>query len=453
MSQERHTDDVQNSAETSFGGINRRTYIKGAIAAGALAFGPSTAAADSHEEEGGPVVLMGVDPELGGDTTEHGSIESYATLVEEGILAEVTNGGNGMLVIGEEDDTTDVNAFWNAIANSVGKDITYVGGADDIEQVSFDSYAMLGIISNEAELAPVQEEGPGLSNDENNALTDRAQDIADFINDGGGLLGFTQASRNPQLVFDSPWGYMGGIGNFETETGLCYHTIDPTDEGEALDLTTPEFNFSCWHDVFTEYPDWLDVLAYAGEGEYEGEAAALGGSQVVVDVEPTPEECVDLIAHKSADPVDGDYGDIGEVCVDDDGDQITVRYDTDNDWELRRTFVEVAADLDDTNATEDSGAAIPSAFGYRKHHDPTVDSATHEIGFEDLDADPGDTLEVAATAHVVCTVGDSETQHAWGDGERFVNEETPTHFRYQSGEEEVDGDDNNGDDNDNDDDE
>ena len=78
-----------------------------------------------------------------------------------------------------------------------------------------------------------------------------------------------------------------------------------------------------------------------------------------------------------------------------------------------------------------------------------MDSATHEIGFEDLDADPGDTLEVAVTAHIACTVGDAETQHAWGDGERFVDEETPTYFRYQSGEQEVDGDDDdNGDDDD-----
>ena len=435
MSQERHTDGVQNSAETSFGGINRRTYIKGAIAAGALAFGPSTAAADSHEEEGGPVVLLGVDSELRGDTTGHGPIENYGTLVEDGILSEVTNDGDGILVIGEDADANNrVTDFWNAVAAEVGESITYAGGSEDITNTSFDGFVMIGVATSTFELPPQD----GLTNDENDALITRSGDIEAFVNDGGGLLGLSQSG------LDEPWGYLGGIDTFETETGLCYSQIDPTDEGENLELTTPEFNFTCWHDVFTEYPDWLDVLAYAGEGE----AAALGGSQVVVDVEPTPEECVDLIAHKTADPVDGDYGDIGEVCVDDDGDQITVSYDTNDDWELKRTFVEVAADLDDIHVTEDSGAAIPSAFGYRKHHDPNVNSATHEIGFEDLDADPGDMLEVAATAHVVCTVGDVETQHVWGGGERFVDEETPTYFRYQSGEEEVDGDDDNGDDDD-----
>lgn len=426
MSQERHTDDVQNSAETSFGGINRRTYIKGAIAAGALAFGPSTAAADSHEEEGGPVVLMGLDSEEDGGSPRptHGQISTHADIVDA-VLDDVDNDGDGILVIGEADGTgTQTDDFWQEVGAGVDEDLTHVAGASDIADQSFDGFAMLAVVTSAIEIG-----GPGgLTNDENEALANRAQDVADFVNNGGGLLGKSQAG------LDNEWAYIGGLGSFETETGLSYEQIEITDEGADLGLTDDLSGFCCWHDVFLDYPEWLDVLAtHDGIGAFEGEASVLGGRRVEATPRPTPEECVDLIAHKSRDPDDGSFGDIGEVCVDDDGDTLTVSYETNEDWELDRTFVEVADDLFETGATNEDGEAVPSGFGYRKHHTPAVDSTTHEIGFSDFEGEPGDIVMVAATAHVNCTVGDASTQDAWSDGERFVNYQIPTYFTYELG--------------------
>ena len=67
---------------------------------------------------GGPVVLMGIDAEDGGPGG-HGPLAVYANVVSS-ILADVTNGGSGILVIGGGKDTTppvdDVTGFWDQVA-------------------------------------------------------------------------------------------------------------------------------------------------------------------------------------------------------------------------------------------------------------------------------------------------------------------------------------------------
>ncbi|TYL36084.1 hypothetical protein CV102_24425 [Natronococcus pandeyae] len=265
--------------------LNRRTLLK-LTGAGALTttVGASSASATASSDERGPVILLGIDAEDGG-VGGHGSINTYVDVVES-VLEHVANDGDGILVIGEAAATTpnEITQFWDEIADQTGEDVTYVGGATDIEQQAFDPFTLVAVVSAEGAMGgPDPDSGiaeaEGLTDSENEALISRAGDIATFVNDGGGLIGFSQGHIDPPEL-TNPWGYIGEIGDFETEVGLSYERIDPTDEGDEIGITT-DLNVCCWHDVFLEFPDFLDVLAVQADDDepHRGEPVALGGVQ------------------------------------------------------------------------------------------------------------------------------------------------------------------------------
>ena len=230
---------------------------------------------------GGPVVLLGIDSEDGG-IGGHGPISVYADVIED-ILDKVTNGGSGILVIGEAgDDDNTVKEFWDEIGDLTAQDITYVAGADNIAGQSFSGFAVLAVVTAEATVFQGSNPGDGLTNSENEALISRAGDVASFVNGGGGLFGSSQDG------LDNPWGYVGGLGGFATTTGLSYSTIVPTDAGSEIGITTA-LNVCCWHDVFTEWPTFLEPLAWRS-GWVDTQAAALGGAQVTIETEPEPSD-------------------------------------------------------------------------------------------------------------------------------------------------------------------
>lgn len=229
----------------------------------------------SPQAMGGPVVLMGIDAEDGG-VGGHGPISVYEDVVTS-ILAEVTNGGSGILVIGGGKDTSppvdDVTEFWNQIDTDLTTTtVTYVNGAMAIAAQSFTGFAVIAIASSEDETS-----SGGLTQAENDALAGRLSDIAMFVNGGGGLLGFSQTG------FTNPYAYIAGLGAFTTETDLSYLDIAPTTEGTAIGITD-DLDICCWHDVFLTFPSFLDVLATQDDAteDFFGEAAALGGAQVVL---------------------------------------------------------------------------------------------------------------------------------------------------------------------------
>ncbi|MEX0641713.1 MAG: hypothetical protein WD468_03380 [Pirellulales bacterium] len=215
---------------------------------------------------GGPLVLMGIDAEDGG-IGGHGPISVYESVVLD-ILASVNNGGSGILVIGGGKDPTDnVTQFWNQIAQDLSVDVTYVNGAADIANMSLDGYAMIVVVSDEFNTPD-----GGLTNAENDALSTRAADVRDFVNDGGGLLGFSSAD------LANPYGYLGGIGSFTITNATDYSDITPTDAGLDIGITD-DLDVSFWHDIYLQFPAFMQVLAtMAGTNE----AAAIGGRQVVV---------------------------------------------------------------------------------------------------------------------------------------------------------------------------
>ncbi len=227
---------------------------------------------------GGPVVLMGIDAEDGGPYG-HGPIGNYVSIVND-MLGRVANGGSGILVIGA--NGTYPISFWNAIDSAIpGHPVTRVTGASNITSQSLAGYAMIAVVSDYFNT------WGGLTPAENNALTARQADIAAFVNNGGGLLGF---SSDWYYTGSTSYGYLAGLGSFTFNTGLGYDNITPTAEGAAMGITDA-FDICCWHDTYVTYPSFLRVLAVANDywGGGYGQAAAIGGGNVVIsDIQLAP---------------------------------------------------------------------------------------------------------------------------------------------------------------------
>lgn len=221
---------------------------------------------------GGPLVLLGIDAEDGG-VGAHGPINNYVQLVD-GVLGDVQNAGtNGILVIGDGKVATDnVTSFWNAVAagvdatgadGTVGEPITHVNGATAISNQSLAGFEVIGVASGSFQTA-----SGGLTSAENDAWAARDNDIATFVNGGGGLVGFEQSG------FATPFNYLAGLGAFSVSS-YEYSNINPTADGQAVGVTDA-LDVCCWHEVFDTYPDWLAVLATEAVSG-TNRVAALGG--------------------------------------------------------------------------------------------------------------------------------------------------------------------------------
>ena len=222
---------------------------------------------------GGPVVLMGLDSELRPGSSSHGPPEDHAALVES-ILDSVTNDGEGILVLGGDPNRNrDIEDYWvGDVAEdpSVDEEVTFVNGANDIREVDFEGYAMIGIVSSTGQISN------GLVNSENEALIDRQGDLAAFINGGGGLLGKTQDRLS------DPWEYISPVADIEP-ISASNSSIIVTDAGVELGLTQDGMDACCYHEGFDEesVPDFLDVILRNPE-QSGNPPAAVGGNEVVV---------------------------------------------------------------------------------------------------------------------------------------------------------------------------
>jgi hypothetical protein len=225
---------------------------------------------------GGPVVLMGIDAEDGGPGG-HGPIGVYEDVVTS-LLTNVGNGGSGVLVIGGGKGADDVTTWWDTIATDLSITVTYVNGDTNIASQSFSGFAMIAVVSSASETS-----SGGLTQAENDALAGRLADVLAHVNGGGALFGLSQAGLT------NPYEYIAGIGTVTFEVGLSYGLIAPTAEGTAIGITDA-LDLCCWHDVYLTFPDFLDVLA-TQDDSFEsnfGEAAAIGGIQVVLQLEGPP---------------------------------------------------------------------------------------------------------------------------------------------------------------------
>jgi trimeric autotransporter adhesin len=238
-----------------------------------LALGLLTAKSSTGQVVGGPVAVLGIDAEDTGGGG-HGPISTYVALVN-GILGNVVNGETGILVIGGgkfPSDPDDVTAFWTAIGTAIPTHpVTFVNNetvATAIANQSFAGFALIAVASSATETPD-----GGLTPAENTALVGRADDIATFVDGGGGVLGFTQSG------IASPYLYLGGIGGFVATTGLNYQNITVTAEGTEVGLSDA-LDVCCWHDELTSFPSFLMPLA---TNPATGNVVAVGGSRITFD--------------------------------------------------------------------------------------------------------------------------------------------------------------------------
>ena len=228
--------------------------------AGVIGVGSSASAV-----AGGPIVLMGIDAEDGG-VGGHGPIATYNAVVIN-ILANVTNGGAGLLVFGCTSAGSDnVSRFWQAVATGVSQTLTCSEGAGIATQ-SLAGFKMIGVASD-----IVNTPSGGLTQAENDALAGRATDIAAFVNGGGGLLGFSSARLT------NPYPYLGGLGSFTFALPAAYSDITATAAGTAAGITDA-LDVCCWHDEYITFPSFLGVLA---RNVATGNVAAIGGSTIII---------------------------------------------------------------------------------------------------------------------------------------------------------------------------
>ena len=114
----------------------------------------------------------------------------------------------------------------------------------------------------------------------------------------------------------------------------------------------------------------------------------------------------------------------GSVIIENDEQYLYVTYQTDGDWLITETHLDVATRPEDLKQTS-KGNAIPGRFAYKSEHDPGVTTVTHTI---DLSTWPSGTdLYLAAHSVVVSTAG-SET--AWGEGMDFPGNNWAMYFSY-----------------------
>ncbi len=219
----------------------------------------------------------------GDDADDHGNQATYALLFDQ-IMANVTNGKTGILAIGV--DAGSIASSWiNTVSGlmAVPQTVTMVNDAA-ISTELLGEYAILFVPSD------IFDTDGGISQSENDLLVARATDVAAAINAGGGLFGNTQG----QLT--NAYGYLGNVGAFTTlavdPTGTLpsfnsFDDVTSTPAGNLLGITDVNLDHCCFHNVFTSYPSFLNVLAVAntpavGDEAYNGMAVILGGAQVCV---------------------------------------------------------------------------------------------------------------------------------------------------------------------------
>jgi hypothetical protein len=115
---------------------------------------------------------------------------------------------------------------------------------------------------------------------------------------------------------------------------------------------------------------------------------------------------------------------VGDVFIENDENSLYVTYQTDGNWLITETHLDVATRPEDLKQTP-KGNPVPGRFAYQSEHDPGVTTMTHTI---DLTAWPaGSTLYIAAHSVVVSASG-SET--AWGEGVDFPGNNWAMYMSY-----------------------
>ena len=115
---------------------------------------------------------------------------------------------------------------------------------------------------------------------------------------------------------------------------------------------------------------------------------------------------------------------VGSVTIENDEHNLYVTYQTDGNWLITETHLDVALQPEDLKQTS-KGNAVPGRFGYQSEHDPAVTTVTHTI---DLTSWPPDSNIYVAAHCVVVSASGSET--AWGEGLDFPGNNWAMYIAY-----------------------
>lgn len=115
---------------------------------------------------------------------------------------------------------------------------------------------------------------------------------------------------------------------------------------------------------------------------------------------------------------------VGSVFVENDDQYLYVTYQTDGDWLIAETHLDVATQPEDLKQTS-KGNAVPGRFAYKSEHNPGVATVTHTIDLADW---PSGTQLFLAAHSVVVSASGSET--AWGEGLDFPGNNWAMYFSY-----------------------
>ncbi len=125
-------------------------------------------------------------------------------------------------------------------------------------------------------------------------------------------------------------------------------------------------------------------------------------------------DTMDLIAGQTIDS--------GDVTLINDGTTLLITIQTQDDWQLSESHVQIGETLDDFPLTKKGNPKVGN-FDYQREYNPLVTEDTYEFLLADLGLESGDTIIFAVHTVVVQTDSDGEViaeETAWKQGERFV---------------------------------
>ncbi len=164
--------------------------------------------------------------------------------------------------------------------------------------------------------------------------------------------------------------------------------------------------------LFTAF--WLFVfsalLASCGGGGSSSNGLTADARSATSKIDPS-EPCRTLFAGQTID--------VGTVCLETDAHFLYITYETTGGWLLNEVHLFVGESLDDMPQTN-NGSPIPGQFPYVAE-DLETDTFQFKIPLDDLTAECGDLVALAAHAVVSKTDGDStQEETAWADGDNIV---------------------------------
>ncbi|MHC5111792.1 MAG: hypothetical protein ACYTHJ_18150, partial [Planctomycetota bacterium] len=254
-----------------------------------VAGGAGTVAGDP--EVGGVVLLSGddADDEMHcWGTLDEPDASACGNLYPTMLKFAVDNsgsGGTGILAIGVNESgpfgpsfALVALEFWNAVENGgPGAPITHVRTIEEISQIDFNLYSTVYIPSVDLveSSAPGVHTAGGIRESQLDALNARQADLVQFVNvNQGALMALTEASAdNGYGWIPLPVTVVNYVAEFVCPTETLTEVLD-------VDLECSDLDHRFYHNAFTEFPDFLGVLARTNDEE--SLPIILGGVNVIL---------------------------------------------------------------------------------------------------------------------------------------------------------------------------